>query len=70
MLTIKYKIETHKRFRIMLFIRTKHNMHIFGVIPLVFLSTLYQSFLFQIFIKYKTLDCDQCAQCKFNHEER
>ena len=27
------KIQTHKWFKITLFIRTKHNMHIFGVIP-------------------------------------
>ena len=28
-------IQTHKRFKIMLFIRTKHNMQIFGVISFI-----------------------------------
>ena len=32
-LTIAYQIQTHKRFKIMLFIRTKHNLQIFRVIP-------------------------------------
>ena len=30
---ISYRIQTLKRFRITLFIRTKHNMRVFGVIP-------------------------------------
>ena len=29
------KIQTHKRFKMMLFIRTKHNMWILGVIPFI-----------------------------------
>ena len=29
------KTQTHKRFEITLFIRTKHNKRIFGVIPLI-----------------------------------
>ena len=29
-----FKIQTHKRFKRTLFIRTKHNVHIFGVNPL------------------------------------
>ena len=28
-------IQTHKRFKIRLFIRTKHNMRIFGTIPFI-----------------------------------
>ena len=31
----EYKIQTHKRLKGMPFIRTKHNMWIFGVIPFI-----------------------------------
>ena len=31
----EYKIQTHKRFKRMLFIRTKHNLQIFGVIHFI-----------------------------------
>ena len=29
----QFSVQTHKRFKRTLFIRTKHNMYIFGVIP-------------------------------------
>ena len=33
--TCEEKTQKHKRFKIMLFITTKHNMHILGVIPFI-----------------------------------
>ena len=32
---LKIEIQTHKRFKRTLFIRTKHNMRIFGLIPFI-----------------------------------
>ena len=34
-LSLYFWIQTHERFKIMLYIRTKHNMPIFGVIPFI-----------------------------------
>ena len=38
-----HEIQPHKRFKITLFIRTKHNMRIFGVIPFINQSKINQS---------------------------
>ena len=37
---ITCRIQTHKRFKITLFIRTKHNMLIFGVSPFIKLAVI------------------------------
>ena len=37
---VMYKVQTHKRFQRTLFIRTKHNLHVFGVISFIKLQNI------------------------------